>query len=90
MHVFSNVIKYLLHEKETININFEVFKYYRADEFPELEFLKRFGSVKRPMEMKTLLALDLAFKTNVDYVSLKRYPNITVAELKRTRKFIVI
>jgi hypothetical protein len=40
-----------------------------SDEFPELEFFKRFGSFKTPMQMKTLFALDLAFKTNVDYVS---------------------
>jgi hypothetical protein len=52
MHVFSNVIKYLMkgeiavkdNNGRFIKINFEIFKVLEADEFPELEFFTIHGN----------------------------------------------
>jgi hypothetical protein len=95
MHVFSNVLTYLmkgkisvLDDEKIININFEIFKYLKADDFPELEFFKKHGNVHKPLQMITLFPLHLAVKINVERDSILLNTNITLAEIEQTLKFI--
>jgi hypothetical protein len=98
MHVFANVIKYLMAgqikvtvDDQTININFKIFTALKADKFPDLEFFEIGSSVQRPTKRKTLFDNHLLHKITVEHDKLKEASlQIPDSELRETKKFVRI
>jgi hypothetical protein len=97
MHVFANVIKYLLAGQLKINVNGEqikinsnILRIYEADDFPDMKFFTRGSSVQKPIHRNTLFDNQLRPKINVDKGKLMQDHNIVESEIREFIKFVTI